>query len=178
MNLTQIKTLLNSGNEIASHSETHPDLTTVSQANLVAEMGQSQAILQNALGVAVTDFAYPYGAYNTNTLSVGAQYYQSQRTVNAGYNTKDSLDLTQLKIYEVDSNISQAQVQGWVNGAIAQHSWLILVYHEIGVTPEDPTDALYDTQPTDLAAELAYIHNSGVAAETVHQAINEVLPQL
>jgi peptidoglycan/xylan/chitin deacetylase (PgdA/CDA1 family) len=178
MSLTQVKTLLNSGNEIASHSVTHPDLTTLTQAQMVQEMQQSQATLQNALGIAVTDFAYPFGAYNTNTLTVGKQYYQSQRTVNAGYNTKDNLDLTQLKIYEVDSNISQAQVQGWINGAIAQKSWLILVYHEIAVTPTDPTDALYDTQPSDLNAELAYIHNSGVAAETVHQAINEILPQL
>src|SRR6201999_3256413 len=104
---------------------------------------------------------------NGSTIAIGKQFYQSQRTVNAGYNTKDNLDLTQLKIYEVDSNISQAQVQAWVDDAIAQKAWLILVYHEIAVTPSDPTDALYDTQPTDLAAELAYIHQTGVAVETV-----------
>jgi len=178
MSVTMLKNLLSSGNEIASHSVTHPDLTTVSPTALVTEMSQSQATLQQTLGVPITDFAYPYGAYNANTIAVGKQYYQSQRSVNAGYNTKDNLDLTQLKIYEVDSNVSQAQVQGWINGAVQQHAWLVLVYHEIATTPVDPTDSLYDTQPTDFTAEMTYLKNSGAAVETVHQAINEILPQL
>jgi peptidoglycan/xylan/chitin deacetylase (PgdA/CDA1 family) len=178
MTAAQVKTLFTSGNEIASHSVTHPDLTTVSQTKLVQEMQQSQATLQNVIGVPVTNFAYPYGAYNSNTIAVGKQYYRSQRTVNAGYNTKDNFDLTQLKIYEVDSNISQAQVQGWINGAIAQKTWLILVYHEIATSPVDPSDALYTTQPGDLSAEMAYLKGTGVAVETVSQAIDEILPQL
>ena len=178
MSAAQVKSLFAYGNEIGSHTVTHPDLTTVSQTKLVNEMANSQKTLQNLLGVPVTDFAYPYGAYNANTISVGKKYYQSQRTVNAGMNTKDSFDLTQLKIEEVDSNISQAQVQGWINAAVTQKTWLILVYHEIAVTPSDPTDSLYDTQPSDFSAEMAYLKSSGAAVETVHQAINEVLPQL
>lgn len=178
MSPSQVKNLYNNGNEIGSHSVTHPDLTTVSQNQLINEMAGSQTTLQNLIGAPVTDFAYPYGAYNTNTINLGQQYYQSQRTVSAGLNTKDSLDLTKLKIYEVDSNITQAQVKGWVDAAIAQKSWLILVYHEVANTPTDPTDDLYHTTPADLDAELSYIKNSGVATETVHQAINEILAQL
>jgi peptidoglycan/xylan/chitin deacetylase (PgdA/CDA1 family) len=178
MSPSQVKNLYNNGNEIGSHSVTHPDLTTVSQNQLINEMAGSQTTLQNLIGAPVTDFAYPYGAYNTNTINMGQQYYQSQRTVSAGLNTKDSLDLTKLKIYEVDSNITQAQVKGWVDAAIAQKSWLILVYHEVANTPTDPTDDLYHTTPADLDAELSYIKNSGVATETVHQAINEILAQL
>src|SRR6201999_3519584 len=111
---------------------------------------------------------------NGSTIAIGKQFYQSQRTVNAGYNTKDNFDLTQLKIYEVDSNISVAQVEGWINAAIAQKSWLILLYHETATTPSDPTDALYTTQPSDLDTELAYVKNSGIADVTVHQAIAEI----
>lgn len=178
MSGVQVQNLKTAGHEIGSHTVTHPDLTTLSAAQMQQEMSQSQATLQSLLGVPVTDFAYPYGAYNASTIVTGKLYYQSQRTVNAGFNTKDNFDLAQLKIEEVDSNISQAQVQGWINAAIAQKSWLILVYHEIAVTPTDPTDALYDTQPADLNAELAYLKNSGVATVTVNQAINEILLQL
>jgi peptidoglycan/xylan/chitin deacetylase (PgdA/CDA1 family) len=178
MSVAQIQDLQGAGAEIASHSVTHPDLTTLSQTQLVNEMSNSKTTLQGSFGGQVTDFAYPFGAYNANTITVGKQYYQSQRSVNQGLNTRDNWDLTQLKIYEVDSNISQAQVQGWVQAAIAQKSWLILVFHEIAVTPTDPTDALYTTQPSDLDAELGYIKTSGVSVETVHQAINEILPQL
>lgn len=178
MTSTQVKDLFNKGHEIGSHSVSHPDLTTVSQTKLVNEMANSKTTLQNLIGVPVTNFAYPFGAYNSNTLSVGSQYYQSQRTVNGGLNTKDTFNITQLKIYEVDSNISQAQVQGWINAAIAQKAWLILVYHEVATTPAEPDDALYTTQPTDFNAEMNYLKNSGVATLTVNQAINEILAQL
>jgi peptidoglycan/xylan/chitin deacetylase (PgdA/CDA1 family) len=177
MSAAQVKALYASGNEIASHSVTHPDMTTLTSAQLTSQMSQSQTTLQNLLGAPVTDFAYPYGAYNNATLAEGSKYYQTQRTVNGGLNTKDNLNLTQLKIYEVDSNISQAQVKGWVDAAIAQKSWLILVFHEVAVTPSDPTDALYDTQPADMDAELAYIKSTGIAAVTMHQAVTEVLSQ-
>jgi peptidoglycan/xylan/chitin deacetylase (PgdA/CDA1 family) len=177
MTAAQVKSLYTAGNEIGSHTVTHPDLTTVSQADLVTEMSQSQTTLQNLLGVPVTDFAYPYGAYNANTLAVGKQYYASQRTVNGGENTKDNLDVTQLKIQEVDSDISQAQVQGWINGAIADKAWLILVYHEVAVTPSDPTDDLYDTQPSDFSAEMNYLKSTQVTTDTVHQALAEVQAQ-
>lgn len=178
MSATQIKNLFAAGNEIGSHSVTHSDMTTLSQAQITNEFSQSQTTLQNLIGVPVKNFAYPYGAYNAATVAAGQQYYQSQRTVSAGYNTKDSFNITGLKIYEVDSNISQAQVQGWIQGAIAQKSWLILVYHEVATSPVDPSDALYTTQPSDFAAEMAYLKNSGVKTVTVQQALNEILPQL
>jgi peptidoglycan/xylan/chitin deacetylase (PgdA/CDA1 family) len=178
MTATQVKNLQVAGNEIGSHSVTHPDLTTVSATQLQNEMKNSQVTLQSVVGVPVTNFAYPFGAYNTNTITVGKQYYQSQRSVDRGLNTKDNFDTTRLKIQEVDSDISQAQVQGWINAAIEQKAWLILVYHEIAVTPSDPTDELYTTQPGDLDAELGYIKNSGVKVLPVNQALNEILPQL
>jgi peptidoglycan/xylan/chitin deacetylase (PgdA/CDA1 family) len=178
MTATQVKNLQQAGHEIGSHSVTHPDLTTVSAAQLQNEMKNSQVTLQSVVGVPITNFAYPFGAYNSSTIAVGKQYYQSQRSVDRGLNTKDNFDLTRLKIQEVDSNISQAQVQGWINAAMAQKAWLVLVYHEIAVTPSDPTDQLYTTQPGDLDSELSYLKNSGVTVLTVNQAIHEITPQL
>ena len=190
MTSAQVKALYTQGNEIASHTVHHCDLTgfqtdnpdncplPIGAAQIQSEFADSQTTLQNLIGAPVTDFAYPYGAYNANTLAVGAQYYQSQRSVNAGFNTKDNLDLTQLKIEEVDSNITQAQVQAWISSAVQNKTWLILVYHEIAVTPSDPSDVQYDTQPSDFTAEMNYLKSSGAATETVHQAINEILPQL
>lgn len=178
MSGAQVQNLYADGMEIGSHTITHPDLTTVSQSQLVNEMSQSQATLQNLLGAPVTDFAYPYGAYNANTIAVGEQYYQSQRSVDDGLNTKDNFNPTTLKIHEVDSNITQAQVQAWVDQAIQQKAWLILVYHEVNTTPEAADDAQYTTQPTDLSAELNYIKQTGVAVKTVNQALQEITSQL
>jgi hypothetical protein len=178
MNVSQVVDLKNHGFEIGNHTKTHPDLTTLSAAQQQDEMVASQSVFQSAIGVAPTDFAYPFGAYNSATLSLGAGVFQTQRTVVSGFNTKDTINFQQLKIEEVDSNISTAQVQAWINAAIAQKTWLILVYHEIATTPADPTDALYTIPPTDFAAQMAYLKASGAAVETTQQAYNEVRSQL
>lgn len=175
MSAAQVKGLYAQGMEIGSHTITHSDLTQVSQTQLVQEMSQSQTTLQNAIGAPVTNFAYPYGAYNSNTIAVGKQYYRSQRSVNAGYNSKDDFDITQLKIYEVDSNISNAQVQGWIQGAITQKAWLILVYHEIGANIGGD---IYNATTANFDNQMSYLKNTGVAVVTVNQALNEVVPQL
>jgi peptidoglycan/xylan/chitin deacetylase (PgdA/CDA1 family) len=175
MSSTQVKALSDAGYEIGDHTITHTDLTTVTSTVLTSEMKDSQTTLQNLTGKPVTDFAYPYGAYNTATITEGKKYFASQRTVDAGLNTKDNLDATKLKMYEVDNNITQAQVKAWVDEAIASKSWLILTYHEVATTPVDPTDVQYTTQPADFAAEMAYIKSTGVATETVAQALQEVL---
>jgi peptidoglycan/xylan/chitin deacetylase (PgdA/CDA1 family) len=177
MSGVQVKNLFASGNEIASHSVTHPDLTTVTATKLQNEMANSQTTLQNLIGAPVTDFAYPFGAYNGNTIAVGNQYYASQRSVNGGLNTRDNLDVTQLKIHEIDSNISQAQVKAWIDEAIATNSWLILCYHEIATSPSAPDDALYTTQPGDFTSEMNYLKSTGVSTQTVKQALSEVLAQ-
>ena len=177
MSKAQISSLIASGNEIGSHTITHPDLTTLTLAQAQNQMQQSQATLQNTFGVPVTDFAYPYGAYNADTINIGKQLYVSQRTVDSGFNTKDNLDLTKLVVQNVFNTTTPAQVEAWIDQANQQHTWLILVYHEVAVTPTDPTDVQYDTQPSDLDAELNYIKNSGIAVETMQQAINEVNAQ-
>jgi peptidoglycan/xylan/chitin deacetylase (PgdA/CDA1 family) len=177
MSTTQIKNFIADGNELGSHTITHPDLTTLTMAQAQQEMQQSQTTLQNTFGVKVPDFAYPYGAYNASTIAIGNQLYQSQRTVDSGFNTKDNLNLSQVLVQNVFNTTTTAQVQAWVDQANLQHTWLVLVYHEVAVIPSDPTDVQYDTQPSDLNTELAYIKSSGIAVETTQQAISEVVPQ-
>lgn len=178
MSANQILDLKNKGHEIGSHTITHPDLTTLTQAQVTNQMQQSQTTLQNLIGLPVTNFAYPYGAYNSTTINIGKQFYRSQRSVDGGLNSKDNWNITALKIHEVDSNISQQQVYDWINEAINQKAWLILVYHEIATNPVDPSDELYTTQSADLNNEMAYLKFTGVTVKTVNQALDEIIPQL
>jgi peptidoglycan/xylan/chitin deacetylase (PgdA/CDA1 family) len=60
MNVEQIKATLAAGWEVGSHSMTHVDLTKSDNASW--EIEQSQADLEDALGVKVRSFAYPFGA--------------------------------------------------------------------------------------------------------------------
>jgi hypothetical protein len=127
--------------------------------------------------VAIPNFAYPYGAYNAATITEGQKYYQSQRSTDVGFNTKDNFNLTTLKVQNIYNTTTPAEIQAWVNQANQNKTWLILVYHEIAVTPVDPTDAQYNTTPSELDAQLSVIKNSGANVVTLDQAIKELLPQ-
>jgi peptidoglycan/xylan/chitin deacetylase (PgdA/CDA1 family) len=65
----QYRTLSSAGFEICSHSITHPDLTTLTESQVKAELtgAQNDLVLQN-LGNFSRLHTYPYGTYNKNTL--------------------------------------------------------------------------------------------------------------
>ncbi len=60
MSVDMLKVLISAGWEVGSHSMTHPDLR-LNHDRLNFEIAQSRIILQDALGVPVRSFAYPYG---------------------------------------------------------------------------------------------------------------------
>lgn len=175
MTSAMVKSLDASGQEIGSHTLTHPDLTTLSATKMDNELKNSQTFLQNLLGKPVTDFASPYGAYNTQVWTDAQKYYQTYRGVEAGYNAKNNFDVSHLMVQNLVSTTTLAEVQSWIDTAKATNTWLILVYHQI-----DPDTAAgdYNTYPSDFDAQLAAIKASGVAVETVNQALNEITPQL
>ncbi len=194
MSADNVKSLYAAGNEIGSHTVHHCDLGATAagpdavvndavncpiplgDTKVLSEMQNSKTTLEGLTGAPVTDFAYPYGSYSAHTIAVGQSLgYLSQRSVNPGYNTKDSLEVTQLKMYEVDHDITTAQVQAWIDEAIAQHAWLILCYHEVADTPSDPNDLQYTTPIADFQAQMAYLAGkkaqNQVAVKTVAQAL-------
>ena len=62
-------TMAQQGHEIGDHTIHHPDLTTLSDADLWAELADSRAELQALSGQPVDLLAYPYGAYDSRVIS-------------------------------------------------------------------------------------------------------------
>lgn len=168
MSVAQVQTLGAEGNELASHTRTHPDLTTLTSPQLTAELQGSQAWLVGTLGLAsVPDFAMPYGAYNASVLTGIRQYYGSARTVNAGRNFRDTV-IYELRGNDVSRSVSVATVKGWIDQAIAEKSWLILLFHEF--SSSTPTrDTQYRT--SNFTAILDYIKSRGVRTVTVSEGV-------
>jgi peptidoglycan/xylan/chitin deacetylase (PgdA/CDA1 family) len=61
---SQVRRLIRDGWEIDAHSMSHPDLRSVSAKRLETEVAGSRRALQDAFGVPVDFFAYPYGRQN------------------------------------------------------------------------------------------------------------------
>lgn len=98
MNWDELKDLVARGMEIGGHTKTHPRLTKVPLLRLNSELSESKTLLQNKLGILVTDFAYPYGDYNDLVIKAVKQAgYLSARTSKQGL-PNDFKDLYQLKV--------------------------------------------------------------------------------
>jgi peptidoglycan/xylan/chitin deacetylase (PgdA/CDA1 family) len=70
---------------LAPHTLTHPFLTTLSAAQLHAEVYDSRAELQGQFGVPVRFFCYPYGNYDGRVVSaVKGAGYLGALTTNVG----------------------------------------------------------------------------------------------
>jgi len=63
------------GISFAAHTVTHPDLTRLTADHVRSEVCDSKAVIEDALGTAVTSFAYPYGRYDRRVREIVAQHF-------------------------------------------------------------------------------------------------------
>jgi peptidoglycan/xylan/chitin deacetylase (PgdA/CDA1 family) len=162
-----------SGHELCSHAVTHPFLTSLSNNDLIYELQHSRQYLESITGVAVDNFASPYGDYNAAVNNAIDDYYGSHRTVEEGYNSKDNFDIYRLRVQNVLDATSAQQINQWIARAQADNTWLILVYHRVA---DDPGP--YETYTNVFAEHLQAIDQSGIEVKTYRDALTEVTSQL
>ncbi len=175
----QVKQLKNSyGWEIGSHTVTHPYLATsdpndqpskIPYSQVTQELLQSKADLQ-AHGITATSFATPYGDYNMVTLAGIAKLYNSQRGFgDTGYNYWPYSEYF-LQVKQIQAGVSVKTVRKYINTAIANNSWLILVFHDIKTKPsQDPVDYQYGTKSLQKIAR--YIKKKKLAVVGIDKAL-------
>jgi peptidoglycan/xylan/chitin deacetylase (PgdA/CDA1 family) len=84
MNWSEIKELSNCGIEFAAHSKTHPDLTKLTAKEAEREILESKLAIEERLGVSVTDFAYPYGKYNSVVKQLAKRHFKRAYSTRLG----------------------------------------------------------------------------------------------
>ncbi|WP_320535969.1 polysaccharide deacetylase family protein [Pseudarthrobacter sp. IC2-21] len=172
MTQAQIQAFADRGDEIASHTVTHADLTTLTPAQLDTELSQSKATLQQMFGPsAAIDFASPYGAYNPTTTAAVKNYYATQRNTDGGFNAATGFDPSNILVQNVDSTTTADIMQKWVNEAKTTNTWLVLVYHEVGASIGLD---IYHTDTAVLDAHMAAVKNSGLPMVTVRQGVEAI----
>jgi peptidoglycan/xylan/chitin deacetylase (PgdA/CDA1 family) len=99
--------------EFGGHTMTHPRLTTLSEKQIEHEVVVSKQKIEDKLGHAIEQFAYPYGLYNDVVISVIQQYYAGAVTINAGIvgiesdtHTLDRIEILYIKNCYIFSKIS------------------------------------------------------------------------
>ncbi len=169
MGFDTLKQLKASGHEIASHSLTHCDQTSLSQAEVEKNAEQSKKTLeQQGLGP-IKSFAYPLGQYNQMTQDVYVRYYGLIRTSNAGYNDRyfDETDIHSMGVLE---STSDKEFQSWLETAKSQRQWVVLVYHRVNES------GAYNVTRDQLERQLAMIKKSGLQVLPVSEAAFHIRP--
>ncbi|MDQ0769734.1 uncharacterized protein with LGFP repeats/peptidoglycan/xylan/chitin deacetylase (PgdA/CDA1 family) [Pseudarthrobacter defluvii] len=61
--------IYNAGHRIGNHSMTHPDFTTLTDAQIAAEIGNAQRTIETAGGNPLPFFRFPFGARDSRTIA-------------------------------------------------------------------------------------------------------------
>ena len=93
-----VKYINDNGIEIGTHSNTHPDLTTLSSDNVRLELETSINLIEDIIGEdRVELFRAPYGAYNNNLINIASNDY-GLKTIQWNIDTLDWKGLSGVEI--------------------------------------------------------------------------------
>jgi peptidoglycan/xylan/chitin deacetylase (PgdA/CDA1 family) len=153
------------GHEIDAHTRTHPHLTWLSHDDMVSEVAGSKSDLE-ALGMSPVTFAYPFNDFNDDVeQAVKDAGFQGARSARQGFNNRYT-DPFALLDQHVESSVTIDQVQGWIDQAIADKTWLILEVHDV-----DESGSQYSITPEMLDQIIAYVQSSGISVVTNSQGL-------
>jgi peptidoglycan/xylan/chitin deacetylase (PgdA/CDA1 family) len=171
MTWKDIAELWHSGMDIASHSVTHPDLSSVSSSQLDNELAQSRQALRSR-GYPANIFVYPYGsaANNQTVQNAVAKYYLAARGTGEGQCNLNNCDRYSLQSYDVYHDVSMEDFAGYVNGT-GSNVVTILYYHKISLENEDTAISLQTFE-----AQMQYLKDNGYTTETLSQLFLKTAP--
>lgn len=166
------------GWEIASHTVSHPYMAStdpdeqpvkLTPAEVTQQLTQSKADLA-AHGINAQAYASPYGDYDMPVLAEIAKYYSSQRGfADTGYNVWPNSDYL-IRVQQVQNPVSVNQVKAYIDSAIANKQWLVLVFHDIRVrASRNPDDYQYSTANLDAIA--AYIKSKNMPVVNISDGL-------
>jgi peptidoglycan/xylan/chitin deacetylase (PgdA/CDA1 family) len=176
----QLQSLQSAGNEIAGHTVNHVDLTTVSLTEAQRQVCQDRRALMSQ-GLTVTDFAYPYGAANSNTDPIvqGCGYNSGRRSwglcspAQTGCPAAEAVPPSNVWEIRTQSSIRSTttvqDLQNAVMNAEATGGWITFVFHHVC----DGCDSYAITQ-SNLQAFLDWLQPrsaNGTVVKTVREVI-------
>lgn len=103
VNIPQLKTMIDAGWEIGSHSFSHADLT-LNHAIAAKEIGQSKSDLESALSTNVETFAYPFGTIDPFT---------AQKVSDYGYRAGMGLGTSKIHTWNTLFYLNRIEIYGY-----------------------------------------------------------------
>lgn len=164
MTWLNIQEIQAAGHEILSHTITHPDLTTLSEADLITELNGSKLALE-AQGLTVSNLVYPGGSYNATVVGIADDYYEAAFQVGVAQNV---LPLNKFAIVRCAMYAcALADMLRFVDEVIAANGdkQLIFYTHSYGMEQQEKDDFI---------TVMNYIKSRGYILKTPKQMIDTI----
>lgn len=156
MTSTQIWVAHDLGMEIASHTYSHPFLTELAPEEIEQEFVTSNEYIAD-LVERVDTIAIPYSFYNEEIRELTKNYYKGVRVFDRDTNRPNNYDPYWLKSFAVVNTTEFEEIQAWIDRAVEEKSWVIIMLHGITENREEE----YETTPEILQHTLHYIQSLG-----------------
>ncbi|MES2007142.1 MAG: HYR domain-containing protein [Patescibacteria group bacterium] len=197
MTSANVLALFTSGHEIAAHTRTDPDggSAGLSINDLLFQVDALRQDLLTKIGLPVSTFAYPFGLHDANLIAklksagiVGARTVDlidanAQIVLNGTASDRYLLNAGQVN---AETPVTTAEtpvgwnfgtVESWIDQAVAQKKWLVLIFHKIdpncstsGVPLPPEEGGGFDiscTTPTKLQEIVAHLQSKGSTVDVV-----------
>ncbi|MGH9857287.1 MAG: polysaccharide deacetylase family protein [Acidobacteriota bacterium] len=154
------------GHEIAAHSISHRNLTSLTDDELRQELQQPAVMLK------ATTLVYPGGACDERVIQYARQYYSAGRTVVRGLETippKDPMRLQSFNFSKRNFTVTKANLLAvW---ACVTNNWLIETYHMVD---DEEREMVHSTKARDVERHVAFVARLPIEVKTIRQVITGV----
>ena len=164
----QLREMQAAGWEIANHSRTHPDLTTLSLSQVESEIIGAKADLA-ARGFTTRLFVYPYGQSNALVHAIAIKHHVATAAIGRGLNgwpRRAGVDLGRYNFgtqYARPGRNTLSFYESQVDSAGKGSQWLIFMVHQ-----------LIGGDAQNLGDLLDYIHAQGIPIVTASEGLRQL----
>lgn len=125
------------GWDISGHGASN--LRLLSGAEIDGELAISRNYLNSKRYKGREHYAYPNGGYDESIRSLVAEYYETARTIDGLSQPQGYIIPTKVNAKTISVSYPVSDIKGWIDDAIDEDSWLILVWHDIVDVPKNDT---------------------------------------
>lgn len=171
MNWAQLRNVQKNGWEINNHTLAHNcemDEWDVEKVNF--EFKNSKFILWKN-GLTSDILVTPCGVDSKTMRQEAEKMFVAYRTVDPGYNDPKNVDFYNLKVRNIDNRTKLDEIYTWIDEAIENKYWVILVFHKVGEHPTTPTGDEFNVPIEDFRKIVDYVKESGIKVVTPTQII-------
>jgi peptidoglycan/xylan/chitin deacetylase (PgdA/CDA1 family) len=172
----QVHSMQEAGHEIAAHSMTHPDLTSLTEDKVEWELGESDRVLSDKFG-AMREFATPLGASNDMVLKHLKKYYRSHRNTIGDATVADDTDINigqtfnryNINAFTIRKSTTYEELKNLIDYTIQRKGWLVITYHQV-----DDSSSDFAVAPKTLASQLQLIREKQIRTATLGQVLDAI----